>query len=414
MGTKINIIKLKEYILPLFKENAYSRENWIPYGKDNLFPLYLVDLFNQSSVHNAVVTGKVKYITGRGLKLMDGADKRSEEFAKRPNSYETIDEIFRKIALDQELFNGFALKIIRSRRGDSIAAIEHVDWTKLRRHSKKRNTFLYSDEWESEYSTTKKRKKKHNPKTREYPKFNPSGKEKVSILYCMDYRPDVSYYPYPEYVGALEEIETTVEIGKFDLNSIVNGFAGGTIINLLNGEPENDEIKQEIIDDFKRELTGSENANQMIINFAESFENRAMVEQINGNDMADRYESLEARVMQNVFIGHKIVSPMLFGVRSEGQLGGRREILEAYELFKETYAIARQNKLVGTLNDILEWAGGTRSLVVEELKPINPRLPLSDEEVSRLITDEAKKRYIQNTYGVDVVEGKPVEDNAVQ
>ncbi len=28
---------------------------------------------------------------------------------------------------------------------------------------------------------------------------------------------------------------------------------------------------------------------------------------------------------------------MLFGVKTEGQLGGRQELVEAYELFKATY-----------------------------------------------------------------------------
>ncbi len=36
---------------------------------------------------------------------------------------------------------------------------------------------------------------------------------------------------------------------------------------------------------------------------------------------------------------------MLFGVKTEGQLGGRQELVEAYELFKATYVNDRVRKV---------------------------------------------------------------------
>ena len=73
--------------------------------------------------------------------------------------------------------------------------------------------------------------------------------------------------------------------------------------------------------------------------------------------------------------------------------------------------LRRQAVCVGILNDLLEVMGMERLLMVEELKPINPRLPISDEEVSLLIDEDAKKKYIRTTYGVDTVEGTPVQEN---
>lgn len=406
-------VELESYQLPLFKERKYGGREWIDYGTDNLFPLYLVDLFNQSAVHNAIITGKCKYIAGRGLTLAGGANEAAKNFVMRPNSYETLEELFRKICLDYEIFNGFALKIVRAKRGNKVVEVHHMDWTTLRRDAEDKNKLWYSDEWEAVNSTASERKKNSNPTRRDYPKFDPNGNAKVSILYYMEYRPDVRFYPYPEYVGAIPQIETTTEIAKFDLNSIKNGFSGGTIINMLNGLPESDEEAEEIEQDITEKLTGSENANRVLVNFAEDREHSSHIEQVNGNDLAERYKTLEERVMQHVFIGHKVVSPMLFGVRSEGQLGGRREILEAYELFKETYALHRQNNLIGALNDLCEIFGGTRSIMIEELKPINPRLPISDEDVVRLVGDDSLRKYVQNTYGVDVVEATPVKENVV-
>lgn len=405
-------LELSSYELPLFKEKPNDRTDWVEFGERNMFPLYLVDLFNQSAVHNAIITGKVNYICGRGLTTESGRDGISKvrEFVRRPNSYETLDDIYKKIVLDFEVFNGFAIKVVRTRNGKKIAEVHHEDYSNVRMDKNGKGVHV-SEEWESPYSSPSFRKANRRVEPTYYPLYDPNGDARVSYIYYREYRPDISYYPYPEYVGAIPQIETTVEIGKFDLNSIKNGFSGGTMINLLNGIPPTDEEAKAIEKELTEKFTGSENGNRVVINFAEDKEHAATIEQINSNDLAERYASLEDRTMQSVFIGHKITSPMLFGVRSEGQLGGRREILEAYKLFKETYVTRRRNAPVGCLNDLLEDMGMPRALMVEDLKPMNPRMPISDEEVAALISDEAKKDYIRREYGVETFATEPVQEN---
>ena len=401
-------VDLAAYKLPLFRDIAYNSKNWINFGKDNLFPVYLVDLFNQSAVHNAIVTGKVKYITGRGLALKSEANSATISFVDKPNPYENLDSIFRKMTLDNEIHGGFVLKVVRSRFTKKVVEVYHEDWTKFRRDKNNKERILHSEEWESKSSSVSARKANHNPKIKSYPLYNPKKNDKVSYIYYSEYRPDMHYYPYPEYVGAIPQIETTIEIASFDLNSVKNGFSGGTIINLMNGIPDDDQA-EEVEKDLNEKFTGSANGGRVVVNFSEDREHASSIEQINSNDLAERYTNLEDRVKESIFIGHKVVSPMLFGVRTEGQIGGRRELLEMYELFKETYAIGKQSTLLGVLNNLLQSAGGSPDLMVSELKPINPRLPLSDEEVSALISPEAKKKYLATTYGVETVDNIKVE-----
>ena len=51
----MELLKLKEY-----QERSYaeipSREGWVKYGDDNLFPQYLIDLYKSSATHNASVS----------------------------------------------------------------------------------------------------------------------------------------------------------------------------------------------------------------------------------------------------------------------------------------------------------------------------------------------------------------------
>ena len=112
-------LEMAGYNVPNFKEN--KRKKYVEYGDSNAFPYYLVDLFNGSSIHNSIITGKVNYITGRGLTVSSGQStiQRAllEKFIYTPNPYETWQDIFNKIALDYELYNGYALEIKKDMTG---------------------------------------------------------------------------------------------------------------------------------------------------------------------------------------------------------------------------------------------------------------------------------------------------------
>ena len=408
-------IELAAYNVPIFKENR--RKKFIEYGDSNSFPFYLVDLFNGSAIHNSIITGKVNYITGRGLTVdtMVKSDVRAllEQFIYSPNPYETWDDIFNKIALDYELYNGYSLEIKKDRAG-RISEVYHVDFGKLRACTNDSNLLYYSDNWiDNRNSVDFKYTIKYNPTIKELQKFNPNKNQKTSILYHTEYRPNMSAYPLPDYIGAIQNIRTQIEISNFDLNTIINGFAGGTLINLFNGTPPDEEQKEDIERSINEKAAGSGNGNRILINFADSKEaGGAEILPLMGNDLPDRFKQLEERVTQSIFIGHKITSPMLFGVKTEGQLGGRAEILEAYELFKETYIQGRQKQLINTINDIFEYKGLPRAIGVEELRPIQRELPLTEATLLTVIDDKALKDYVSGYYGVTISEEKNISDES--
>ncbi len=51
--------------LPVFKEN--KAKGFVTFGADNLYPDFLVELFNKSPKHNAIVSAKASYIAGEQL-----------------------------------------------------------------------------------------------------------------------------------------------------------------------------------------------------------------------------------------------------------------------------------------------------------------------------------------------------------
>lgn len=396
----LSVVNMASYNVPEFKE--YVGKQWVNYGRRNLFPVELIDLFNSSALHNAIVTGKVNYIVGKGLQYSD----QIKEFVMNPNSYETMQDIFNKVCMDYELFNGFAIEVIRNRKGE-IAEIYHGDYSNYR-ISSNGNSLIYSEDWLSKYSTNANRKQNHNPEYLDVPKFKPNGKEKKSVIYYTEYRPGMIYYPLPDYVGALAQIETSVEIGNYDLNEIQNGFSGGTMINFFNGEVTEEE-QEKIEEKVTEKFAGSQNANRFLMNFAEDKEHGATVESLSGNDLADRYEKLEQRVNDTIYKGHK-VPPVLFWDSTEGALGQRNEMIDAYELFKETYVTRRQSRLIEVFNDILEYKGLPRDLTVQELYPLTRELEIGADTIERLVGDEALAKYISAKYGVESKPNQNVND----
>jgi len=79
-------------------------------------------------------------------------------------------------------------------------------------------------------------------------------------------------------------------------------------------------------------------------------------------------------VQEEIFTGHRITSPMLFGIKTEGQLGGRSEIVEAYELFKNTYVRPEQLQLESVFNMLAKYSGLNNRLFLKEAEPISEQL----------------------------------------
>jgi hypothetical protein len=61
----------------------------------------------------------------------------------------------------------------------------------------------------------------------------------------------------------------------------------------------------------------------------------------------------------------------MFGIKTEGQLGGSTELLESFEIFKNTYVTSRQETIEFFLNLMVELSGFTGTVELNEAKPVN-------------------------------------------
>jgi DNA-binding Lrp family transcriptional regulator len=369
MQSRISFIKFADVKVPVMKE--LPNKGWVLFGEDNKFPNMLLNMFNKSSKHNGIVLGKVNYIVGKGFDNVTQA-----------NAYENSNEILKKLSLDIEVFGGCYIEVQYNELG-KIGAYYHVPYHKVR--SSKDNTQFFVKDWESY-------KKNDEPKV--FAAYNPNEdvsmlKNQTQILYYKEYRPGVETYSYPGYMGALNAIQTDIEISKYHLSTITNGMFASKMISFFEGIPTEEE-KREIEKGFKNKFTGSENAGNIVLNFGKDPNKRPQMDDLSSTDLDKHFDILAKSIQQELFSGHQVVSPMLFGVRVEGALGGRSEIREAYEIFKATYANDKQQALELLFKEIT----GVDAKIV-------PVEPIGFEFSEATLLQIAPKKWLLEKIGID-------------
>jgi predicted transcriptional regulator len=327
--------------LPVFKEN--KAKGFVTFGADNLYPDFLIELFNKSPKHNAIVSAKASYVAGIGTEVFGSSTEeiaKAQAKLKNINAYETYEELKAKVAYDAELFNGFAVEVIWNKAKTAPSEFYHIPFKNVRKGLE--GDFVYCADW-----TDNKAEKIH------YQPYNPITRESKQIYYCQFYRPGQGEYPLPDYVGALKYIEVDTEISNYYLNSIKNGFTAQTHIQLFKGIPTPEEARA-TARRFKENYQGTDNAGGLIIQYNDPTEKESVINNLQPSDFDKQFDLLNKTVQQEIFVAHKVNSPMLFGVRVEGQLGGRSELIEAYEMFHHAYIEPRQQKIDDTFAYLLE------------------------------------------------------------
>jgi len=365
--------------MPEFKE--VKSKDWILYGEDNKFPQQLLYLYNKSSNHNAIINGKVIYIFGKGF----------EQGNVQVNPMgETYNKVFKKFIHDIEIFGGGRLEVLWLMGGK--AELRHIPFHYLRR-AKEKNGYWYSKNW-GKYT---------QPEFRPVfvPDFDDKNKKGAQILAYNEYRPGVEEYPLPGYFGALNDIETDVEISKYNLSIIKNGMFASKMIVFNNGEPTN-ETKQKIERDFKNKFAGSENSGNFMLVFNTDPAKAPIINDLSTTDLDKLFDQLNKTTQSEIFSAHLVTSPMLFGIKTEGQLGGRNEIVEAYEIFKNTYINDKQQAIEEVDKMLAPLVGVTSSKIIP-VEPISEKLNAID------FKDMLPEAWIFEQLGIDPTKYQPAQ-----
>jgi hypothetical protein len=337
-------VKFAQAEQPRFEEK--KGKGYIEFGINNNYPDYLIGLYNESPKHGAIIKSKTNYIFGQGW---DGIEQKAN------TKGETWNQVTKKCILDDELFGGYYLQVIYNLLGE-IKDVYHLEYHKVR-INKEKNEFQVKNDWSDNKETP-----------RIYPAFNIADPVASQILFVKQYNPKSDYYPLPNYYQGLNYIESDVQVSRHILGNAKDGFVATTLINLNGGEPA-EEAKEAVERGIKKKFTGSE-GDRVVIMFNKSKDNSAEILPLSSTMLTkEDFTNVNNLIQQEIFACHQVTSPSLFGIKTEGQLGGSTEIRDAYKIFANTYVNERQQAIEEVFNQLFNYVGINGEY---ELIPVEP------------------------------------------
>tara|TARA_R110001606_G_scaffold117801_6_gene247773 strand:+ start:590 stop:1768 length:1179 start_codon:yes stop_codon:yes gene_type:complete len=341
---------------PVFETK--NNKDYILYGEGNNYPSVLLEMMNQSSLHNAILKKKAEMTAGQGFEIEDVEQKA---FVSNINGSDTLDQIAYKNAYDLALYGGYCYLVTWSKDKKTIARLQYMDWSKVRKvkeldddsEMQKRQAegvdfFMVTSDW------TQERKEKYKPEVIQgfSTEYNDAT---TQLVYVPMYSPNSEdVYPLPDYQACSVYIAIDTEISSYHLNSCKNGFLPSMMINLI-GVPSDDEMKK-----FEKKMqenyAGSSNASKVLLTVSEDETQVPVVTPLMLNASDERYKDLSEQTKEQIIIGHR-ASNEVVGVAVAGKLGTSSEVIEAEAMFQHNVINGYQNLITKSYTRIMNLNG---------------------------------------------------------
>ncbi len=382
----LDLIKLSHYNIPHLVED--SRNDWVSFGEDNLYPNYLLDLFLGSAINGALVKSIGAMIYGEGLaatNVDESIDTKESYLRLTELLHNSDDDVLKDLALDLKLFGGCYVNVIWSRDRSKIAKIHHIPAQYIRSGKMidgEINTYYYSADWS--------KAKKGEYKPRPYAAFNTEDRTQASqILMIRDKNPALFYGFCPDYIAATNWIQCELEISQFHLSNITSGMSPSMHISFNQGVPSEEE-RRTIERQINSKFAGSNSAGKILLTFSDGSDSAPKIEPIQMNDAQSAWEGISKQSVNQILAGHRVTSPILFGIRAEGGgLGNNAdELRDAFSLFSNTVVVPFQNTLLKGLEKIFRVNDINLDLYFKSLKPAD----FIDLEVTKTQSEEDQEK----------------------
>jgi len=357
--SEVSVVALASYSSPKITE--VRNKQWVAYGDDNDYFQYLIDRYNGSPSNNAIINGISEMIYGRGLDATDSS-RKPDQYAQAITMFHK--DCVRKLAYDLKLMGQCAIQVIYSKNRTKIVQAEHFPVQTLRAEKANEDgdieAYYYAADW---------KKLKPNEEAKRIPAFGFS-KESIEILYVKPYRAGFFYYAPVDYQGGLQYAELEEEIANYHLNNIMNGLAPSMLINFNNGVP-NEEERQLLENRIRDKWSGSSNAGKFVLAFNDDAAQAATIEPIQLSEAHNQYQFLSDESTKKVMMSHRVVSPMLLGIKDNTGLGNNADELKTASILMDNTVIRPfQELLLDAFDKILAVNNISLNLYFKTLQPL--------------------------------------------
>jgi hypothetical protein len=348
---------------------------FIKFGDKNDYPTYLNNLYKESAKHQSIINGKRTYIYGKGITSVNDLPL-SNAFIQR------YKDMLKKCIFDIRNCGGCYINIIPNRAGTAYT-FYHIPFNRIR-SNEYNSVFFYSNEWD----------KKRIPTYTTLHAFV-KGVKQSSILAYREYNGnDGDPYPLPDWFAALNWIEADIEVSKHTLTNAKCGFSPRKMMTFYNGKPTN-EMKANLTKDIKASVSGS-GGDTTLIAFCEPNEKPPTIEDLGESSLSkEDFNQVNNLISENVYAGHGITTPQLFGVPQKEGLGGDGQKLKTgYDIFNNTYVTEKQQEMEQFFGFLASLNGIVDDFKFIQLDPLGLDISVKD------VVNSLPKQFVFETLGV--------------
>jgi hypothetical protein len=356
-----SVVNFMRQDVPYVQEDIKTRYNWVPvgiYDQDDFFEV-LTEAYNSSTTNAACIDGVADLIYGKGITTDD------KLFSAELMRLIPAEEL-RRVSFDLKLYGNAAFQIVWNKEHTKIKKFYHTPVQTLRAKKlygiNKIESYFYCADW-SDY-------KKHKDKL-EIPAFGTSDEER-EILYIKEYEPNRYYYSLPDWISSLQHAISEAELSNLHVNNIENGFLPTAMVNFNNGVPAPEE-RQTIEALLEAKFTGTSNAGRFMVSFNDDAVNKPTIDIIPVENLHEKYQYVAEYVQDRILVAHRIVSPLLFGIRTaaNGFSSQSEEMKTAFSIMQTMTIFPFQNIILDAISRALVEGGwGKRDLYFDQLTPL--------------------------------------------
>jgi len=356
----LEFIQLQSYTAPSIIEQ--KNKDWVQYGDDNNYYQYLIDLYHSSPTNNACIKGTVDQIFGKGLEVTR-ASRDLPGYIEFKKLFSADD--IRAVAMDLKMLGQASFQLVKSKDRKKYVQAKHFPQQTLRpakcNDKGEIEKYYYCPDWANI-------KRNHTPI--EFRAFGYDQTANECILTIKPYSTGSFYFAPVDYQGGTQYANLEAEISNFHINNIMNGLAPSMLINFNNGQPPA-EVKDTVEAQIKQKFGGSSNAGRFIISWNDGKESSADITPVQLSDAHNQYQFLSQESMQKIMVAHRIVSPLLLGIKDNTGFGSNADELKSASILFDNVVIRPfQRLIIDAVTKVLNFNGYTLNLYFKTLQPL--------------------------------------------
>ena len=356
----LEFIQLQSYTAPSIIEQ--KNKDWVQYGDDNNYYQYLIDLYHGSPTNNACIKGIADQIYGLGLEVTSSS-KNLPGYIEFKTMFGADD--LRAIIMDLKMLGQASFQLIKSKDKKKYVKAKHFPQQTLRpakcNDKGEIEKYYYYPDWANI---------KRGTQPTEIRAWGYDESSNECILTIKPYSTGSFYFAPVDYQGGTQYANLEAEISNFHINNIMNGLAPSMLINFNNGQPPA-EVKDTVEAQIKSKFGGSSNAGRFIISWNDSKDSSADITPVQMSDAHNQYQFLSSESMQKVMVSHRVVSPLLLGIKDGTGFGNNADELKSASILFDNVVIRPFQRLViDAVTKVLNHNGFNLNMYFKTLQPL--------------------------------------------